>query len=124
MWRLANGHVIQTTEVKEWKRTAGLIARGKGAQPLIGDVRVAVILHPRMTKGGVASKRRLDLDNCLKLALDALNGVAYHDDRQVIAVAASVGQPMQYGGLSVSVEPLGADLGDSNPMAARVVATA
>ena len=33
-------------------------------------------------------KLRADIDNLLKLALDALNGVAWNDDRQVVKVTA------------------------------------
>jgi len=30
-----------------------------------------------------------DIDNCIKFVLDALNGVAYHDDKQVAKVTAT-----------------------------------
>jgi Holliday junction resolvase RusA-like endonuclease len=36
----------------------------------------------------LGSKRRRDLDNMLKLVFDALNGLAYTDDSQVIEVSA------------------------------------
>lgn len=33
--------------------------------------------------------RNIDVDNCAKLVMDALNGVAYKDDRQVIGLTAT-----------------------------------
>jgi len=33
--------------------------------------------------------KRPDLDNIVKLVLDGLNGVAYHDDAQIVAIHAS-----------------------------------
>lgn len=44
-----------------------------------------------LSAAGLRSKwptRRPDVDNCLKLALDALNGVAFRDDKQVCEVFA------------------------------------
>ena len=34
------------------------------------------------------TKKSLDVDNCGKLVADALNGVAYHDDSQIVEMAA------------------------------------
>ncbi|WP_078345061.1 RusA family crossover junction endodeoxyribonuclease [Mycobacteroides chelonae] len=41
------------------------------------------------------TRRRKDLDNMIKLVSDALNGVAYEDDSQVVSIAATVhrGEP-------------------------------
>ena len=51
---------------------------------------------------GQASKVRLDLDNCIKVALDALIGIAYEDDSQVVRLTAEIGEPVEGGGLSVT----------------------
>lgn len=40
-------------------------------------------------RAGVVPMRTPDIDNCLKLILDALNGVAYRDDKQVQSVEAT-----------------------------------
>ncbi|EMS1813588.1 RusA family crossover junction endodeoxyribonuclease, partial [Neisseria gonorrhoeae] len=49
----------------------------------------------------------IDLDNALKVALDALQGVAYHNDRQVRRIAADyAGEPVAGGGLAVEVGEL------------------
>ncbi|EPI5870320.1 RusA family crossover junction endodeoxyribonuclease, partial [Neisseria gonorrhoeae] len=48
-----------------------------------------------------------DLDNALKVALDALQGVAYHNDRQVRRIAADYAdEPVTGGGLAVEVGEL------------------
>ena len=104
-WRMANGRMIQNQAVKTWKQSAQWIARAAGTPKLAGAVRIVATLHPRMTKSGQASKRRLDLDNSLKMALDALNGIAYCDDRQVVELISRVGYPLPEGGLTLQVEP-------------------
>lgn len=40
-----------------------------------------------------AKRGRPDIDNLVKLVMDALNGVAYHDDAQIISLRASKIQP-------------------------------
>ena len=102
-WRMANGRMIQSPAAKAWKRQSAWIARAAGLTPTSGPVPVTVKLHPKMTKAGTASRRRIDCDNALKCALDALQGVAYLDDHQVTEVHASVGQPIHEGGLTVYV---------------------
>jgi Holliday junction resolvase RusA-like endonuclease len=48
-----------------------------------------------------ASEVVLDLDNALKVTLDALTGVAWDDDSQVRRISAEYGPPCEGGGLSV-----------------------
>ena len=74
-------------------------------------VEVCIQLHPRTTKQTAAQIRRgepeqasavrLDLDNCIKVTLDALNGVAWVDDNQVVRISAEVGPALKDGGLTV-----------------------
>lgn len=45
------------------------------------------------------TKKRDDLDNCIKFVLDCLNGIAYRDDSQVVAINA-----MKYYGLEARTE--------------------
>lgn len=47
--------------------------------------------------------RRVDLDNALKVALDALQGIAYENDRQITDIRIRLGLPIEGGGLSVIV---------------------
>ena len=41
-----------------------------------------------MSAGRIRPAKKPDIDNIIKSVLDALNGVAYHDDTQVVAVFA------------------------------------
>lgn len=104
VWRTANGRTYKPADVRAWMSDSAWRARAAGIHCASGPVHVAVTLHPRLTKAGKASQRRIDLDNAIKATLDALQGVAFCDDKQVIRLAAEVGYPMQDGGLTVRVE--------------------
>ncbi len=75
--------------------------------PSEGSVAVRLRLIPKANKDGSANKTVIDLDNALKIALDALQGIAYHNDRQVRRIAAEYdGEPVAGGGLAVEIEEL------------------
>lgn len=104
VWRHGkNGVVYQPASVKAWKRNAALCAQAAGVELLSSAVRLVVTLHPKRTKAGEAYKRRLDLDNALKAALDALNGIAFADDSQVVDMRVTLGEAVTDGGLTVCV---------------------
>lgn len=42
----------------------------------------------QMALGEIRPQKKPDLDNVIKIIMDALNGVAYHDDAQVVTVQA------------------------------------
>ena len=94
-WRVFGGRVVHSAEARSYRNVVQIKARG--VTPLEGPVSVHVALCPGMTAKGVASKTRLDLDNCLKVALDALQGVAFSNDKQVVKLLAELG-PAQVGG--------------------------
>ncbi len=102
-YRNFRGLVVLSKEGKDWKRFAALQAQARGMRPVSGAVAVSVILHPKTKKDGAASKVRCDLDGIFKLLFDALNGVAWIDDKQIEKLAAEVGCPVDGGGLSVAV---------------------
>lgn len=104
LWRVVNGRPVLSKEGRGWKSEAYWAVKKAGLRdPISGDVAVVVTLHPKRTKGGKASRRRIDLDNALKAVLDALNKLAYEDDAQVVQLAAHVGGPLKGGGLTVTV---------------------
>ena len=104
MWRNFRGRMVLSAEGNAYKVTVAWLAKTHKVKVLDGDVAITVILYPRRNKDGTASKSRLDIDNVLKCALDSLNGIAYTDDKQVVMLHATIGEPVPDGGLSVLVE--------------------
>ena len=102
-WRYSGSSTYVSSEAKDYKRAVVLIAKYAGLEPLFGVVAVNITFHPKTTKAGATSKQRLDLDNVIKVTLDALQGVAYHNDSQVNYLTAEVGTAIDGGGLSVQV---------------------
>ena len=94
-----------TKEAREYQATVGWLLRKAGVrEPLTGRVRVDIQLHPhcpqdwrtRVRKDPLwwaDSVQRLDLDNCRKVLIDALKGVAIVDDVQVWKDTGEVMEP-------------------------------
>lgn len=101
------GRTYKTKEATDFTRQAALAAKASGVRRIESDVSIAVVLHPKLTKKGKASGTLIDLDNALKVAVDSLNGIAYIDDCQIKHITASVGEPVQGGGLSIAVFSMG-----------------
>ena len=57
----------------------------------------------RMLEGEVFPLKKPDMDNIVKVVSDALNGVAYHDDTQVVLVVAKKAYSAMEG-LDITVE--------------------
>lgn len=108
-WTISRSRSITpTTEGRKWKAAAQKAAawqKPKGA-PFAGPVEVGITLHPRAKQNGQASAVRVDLDNACKLALDALQGIAYANDKQIEALIVKLGPPVAGGGMTVEVAPL------------------
>jgi crossover junction endodeoxyribonuclease RusA len=107
LWRNAKGRTIVSREALAWKEETRWRVQAAGVRPISGAVAVELVLHPRLTVKGRASETRLDVDAPIKPTLDALQGVAYANDKQVVRVSACIGDPIRGGGLSVSIS--GAD---------------
>lgn len=73
-WRTTrNGRTYVTHEARDYKATVAHVLAG--SKPLVDDVSVRINLYRPAKRG--------DLDNCLKVLLDALKGFAFVDDKQV-----------------------------------------
>lgn len=110
-WRsyLPRGHsrtvVVLSDEAKRYKEGVLSIARSMGlTKPMPGRVRVAIHLYPARPKDWKIrslkqpdswddSVRSIDLDNALKVTLDALKGVAFGDDKWVWELSAKRMEP-------------------------------
>lgn len=106
-WRTFRNRQIVSKEAVAYKARVAEIARQEGITPTDKLVKLSILVVPKAKKDGTASKVCLDLDNCLKVCLDALQGVAYENDNQVRRIVAEYGsEPVAGGGLVVKVEEL------------------
>ena len=102
--RMVGGRVITSKAAKAYKAEVGWLARQAKCNLHIGDVSISILFHPKMNLDGSANKRRLDMDNLFKNIFDALNGIAWNDDKQITRLYAEVSTPMKDGGLTVVIE--------------------
>ncbi len=93
----------RTSEANAYRTQAQWLAKAACFKPVAGFVAVGVTLHPKTTKKGQPSATVLDLDNSLKVALDALQGVAFENDKQVRQISMAYGEPLPEGGLTLEV---------------------
>lgn len=106
-WRTFRNRQIVSKEAVAYKARVAAIAAENGIKPTDKTVSLTVQLIPKANKDGTASKVCLDLDNCLKVCLDALQGAAYENDNQVEEIHAKrLKTPIAGGGLVVRVEEL------------------
>ncbi|CAB4197127.1 Rus Holliday junction resolvase, partial [uncultured Caudovirales phage] len=86
--------MVRSSAANAYRKEVQETAVNSGLSLRTGPVRVSLELLPptpkdwqkRVTKSGVLavlSVRRIDLDNALKVVLDALQGVAYENDNQI-----------------------------------------
>lgn len=106
-WRIWRNKAVRSAEATAYKSVVRRIAQEAGVMPSEGSVAVCLRLIPKANKDGSANKTVIDLDNALKVTLDALQGIAYHNDRQVRRIVAEYGsEPVAGGGLAVEIEEL------------------
>ena len=106
-WRTFRGITTKSTEARQYKSEVEVIASREGiTRPLACAVKVEMSYHPRRPQKYVegANVRAMDLDNVMKVALDALNGVAYVDDKQITELRIRRGEPIPEGGLVIAWE--------------------
>lgn len=89
---------LVSKDAKAYKAEVGWKARAAGIRsPLLGTVELRIQLVPK-------NRVCMDLDNALKVTIDALKGIAYEDDSQVMKITAERTQPNGVGGLVVEIE--------------------
>ena len=96
--------VMLSPEAKAYKASVrDACVRAGLTVPHLGPVQVDVTVHPKLRKRGGASNTVVDLDNGLKVLLDALQGYAYIRDSQIRKLGAEYGEAMEAGGVTVRV---------------------
>lgn len=76
---------------KNWKAYVAMVASSKGARVQQGALRLSLSFHflkPKSAKKRVHHTVKPDLDNLVKGCKDALKGVAWVDDSQVVELEA------------------------------------
>jgi len=105
-WRNFKGRMVVSKEAIQYKTGLAKLFLSVEQHKYICPVSVSMRVHPRLTKKGVASKVRADLDNLMKVIFDGLNGVAWVDDSQVVRILAEFSDPLPDGGVSIKVEAI------------------
>ena len=81
--RFSGRHCYQPKRNREYREVVQQAARlaMNGAEPLKGEVSAVIKLYRRFKP---TARNYGDCDNHLKALLDALNGTAFEDDRQIV----------------------------------------
>jgi crossover junction endodeoxyribonuclease RusA len=91
--RFSRGQVYTCAQTKQAERVIAWAWKCARHRLIEGDVEVIVdFVCP--------DNRRGDLDNLVKLVLDALNGVAWYDDKSVTRIVASLSVDRKTNGLT------------------------
>lgn len=80
MYRTVNGRFLISEEGRSYKTLAGWSARAQSVSPVAYPVELTIRAY--------RPRRAGDLDNCLKVLLDSLNGICWNDDSQVSTIHA------------------------------------
>lgn len=112
-WRTFRNRMVRSKEAVEYKSEVEDIASAAITKEIDGCIKVDLALHPERPKDWekrarkdprwVLGVRRMDLDNALKVALDALQGIAYEDDRSITDIRIRLRDPIDGGGLTVKI---------------------
>jgi crossover junction endodeoxyribonuclease RusA len=90
--------VVVSDEAKAYIREVGLEAKRQGLRkPATGLVSLIVRLIP-------ANRVCMDLDNALKVVIDALKGIAYADDADVFKIVAERADPDGHARLEIEID--------------------
>jgi len=80
-WRVVNGRPITSAVARNYKLAAGWMAKEQGVEMVSTPVYLRIdVFRPR--KSG-------DLDNYLKVLLDAMSGILWEDDEQIVQIVAT-----------------------------------
>lgn len=107
-----------SAEAKAFKEQVGWLLKAAGCvRPIEGRVAVSLTLYPhrpldwqkRQRKLGAQwddSVRSIDLDNAIKVTLDAMKGIAFEDDAWVRRITAERAEPDGEARVIVTITPI------------------
>ena len=98
--RIVKGHAYTPAKTKQWESQIAWAARiAMGANDLLrGNVAVRMCFWRK-------DKRRVDLDNLCKAALDSINGICVSDDSQVVELCALLIRSASWEGCEIEIKP-------------------
>lgn len=79
-WRVFRNRAVMSDEAREYKRLVAYLAQRAGLEPAAGEIVLTVRWY--------RARRSGDLSNRIKIVEDALRGVVYVDDKQVVELHA------------------------------------
>lgn len=109
--------MVPTKEAKAYKEDVGWRARAAGVtRPLTGRVAIHVKLFPQQPKDHAKRAQKnpdtwdddvrcIDLGNCEKVLSDALNGIAWEDDKQLHRITLERCEPDGEGRVELTITP-------------------
>ncbi len=113
-WRVFRGRAVTSAAATAYKRDIASLARSDGVSgPTMAPIALAFVLRPPRPLDGDRrerlqgplwhlSVRCIDLDNAMKVCGDALQGIVYENDKQVVSLRIKRGIPVPNGALEVS----------------------
>lgn len=103
IWRAVGGRALLSAEARKWKHDAHWLAKSQMTGEYIkgGPFKAELTVHPKKI-----ARHRMDLDNACKLALDALQGIAYSNDKNCEVLIVKRGEKRPDGGLTVEITAL------------------
>ena len=99
--RTSGGMHFTAPETRAYQNSIRWLAKAAGARPIEGPVSVHVVAHYRIPESATKKRKaamlageeyptkKPDIDNVVKNVLDALNGMAWRDDAQVVSLTVS-----------------------------------
>lgn len=88
------GRVVVSREAKAFKKAVSAVMAG--VSPLTGPVALTATFYRPRKQG--------DLDNLLKVTCDALKGICYHDDEQIVQITAHRKEDKENPRVEISVQ--------------------
>jgi Holliday junction resolvase RusA-like endonuclease len=98
---MVNGRMYLSEDAMRYKEHVGLLCNTAGFEPLDGNISLTLCFYRPAKRG--------DLDNRIKILVDALQGHIYHNDSQVAEIHAYRYDDKTSPRVEVYITPVGAD---------------